>query len=485
MKRHSWPIKRSVIVWARPTLFGLGVTPSFPAMTTTCLLVVSDLHLAAPGLLDSFHQGPALTAFLRAHAAPGITLVIAGDGLDLLQTDPRPATLDMSRAPDLIERTLAAIVAEPWGQDLFAAFGTFLDQGAHVVMIPGNHDPELHDPITKALLLRALGRADDHPGLDIHTGDAPYRAQLGRWEVIVGHGHRSDPFNDVDPEKIRRAIATADPNLSLPPGLRLVLNAINRFKRARDPVTGEPRFSFIDLLKPEKPSVPLLLLYLDLPLALAGLAEAFGPIGHAILRGARRRLMGGPTLAPSNVDDDMDPIEAIGEGLAEGFDEAERRSPAGCVGKLEAMLEGAEGSAEGMLATHGGYRFLLRAFLRAASHDGTFFDPAVASGDDRRIIKEYLDGAQGPRVVIAGHTHAARDIRDGERVYLNTGTWSDLMRMRDLVDRATVEAFADELARNNVRRIQRPTYAVVTAEGPKLLEWTTAGGVPVNAVTDR
>src|SRR5262245_5315503 len=148
-------------------------------MTTTRLLVVSDLHISAPGPLNSFHQAAELSAFLRAHAAPGTTLLIAGDGLDLLQTEPRPHTLDMPRAPDLIERTLAAIGAEPWGRDLFAALTTFLDAGARIVLLPGNHDPELHDPATKPLLLRALGLREDHPGLDLHTADSPYRAELG------------------------------------------------------------------------------------------------------------------------------------------------------------------------------------------------------------------------------------------------------------------------------------------------------------------
>jgi hypothetical protein len=169
----------------------------------------------------------------------------------------------------------------------------------------------------------------------------------------------------------------------------------------------------------------------------------------------------------------------------DGVDDAEKRSPAGCVLKLEEMLEATEAPAEGMLATHGGYRFLLRAFLRKASHDGTFFDPAIASKeDDLPIMKEHLAGAKGPRVVIAGHTHAAREICDGERVYLNTGTWSDLMRLPRLADRAAVERFAEALATNQVKRIRRLTYASVTAEGPNLWKWTSTGGVPVEALPD-
>ncbi len=85
-------------------------------------------------------------------------------------------------------------------------------------------------------------------------------------------------------------------------------------------------------------------------------------------------------------------------------------------------------------------------------------------------------------MVIAGHTHAAREIRDGDRLYLNTGTWSDLMRMPRLEDRVAVEHFAGELAAGRVPRVRRPTYAEVTEDGPKLLAWTASGGVPVKAL---
>ena len=217
------------------------------------------------------------------------------------------------------------------------------------------------------------------------------------------------PGTTSTPRSIRRAVATADAALPLPPGSCLVLHALNRFKLARDPMTGAPRFDFIDLLKPELPAVPLLLLYLDLALALAGLREALGPIAHKLLRGARRSLLGGPTLAPGEPGEMPDPIEALGECLAEGFDEAERRSPARCIGELEAMLEAAEGASEGMLTAHGKRRWLLRAALRAASQGGNFFDPASTSDHDRSIIAEHLAPIEGPRVVIAGHTHAARE----------------------------------------------------------------------------
>ena len=110
----------------------------------------------------------------------------------------------------------------------------------------------------------------------------------------------------------------------------------------------------------------------------------------------------------------------------------------------------------------------------AAAIDTQARDAAIATGEVRLRARHLERGVGDP----AAHT------RRGERVYLYTGTWSDLMLPPKLVDRPAVERFADDLAANQVKRIQRPTYAEVTAEGPKLWKWTDAGPVAVEAITD-
>jgi UDP-2,3-diacylglucosamine pyrophosphatase LpxH len=450
---------------------------------TNRLFAVSDLHISPPGPLNGFHQAAALASFVRAHAAPGTTLALVGDVFDLLQVDARPDTLDMVHAADLLRRTLAAIAAGPGGADLFAAFRAFLESSADLLVLPGNHDPELHDPAARAVLLDAFGLPTDHRGLTVHTGAAPCTVRAAGHDVLLAHGHRGDPWNDIDPDAVHRAVATGDAALALPPGSRLVLQAMNRFKLARDARTGAPRFPFVDLLKPQEPAVPLLLLYLDLPLALAALGDALGPLAHRLLRGARRSLWGGPTLGEVPPDQAADACEILGETLATGFDEAQRRSPARCLRAVEDLLDGVAPAA-GTVAAHGDYRFLLRAFLRRASREGTFFDPAATDAFDRAILAEHIPaGAASPRVVIAGHTHAAREIRTGGGVYLNTGTWNDLMVLPRLDDRAAVERFADQLETGDVPRLRRPTYAEVTAEVARLREWTEEGPAALRPIS--
>jgi UDP-2,3-diacylglucosamine pyrophosphatase LpxH len=163
------------------------------------LLVVSDLHIAPSGLMPaSFRSGDALAAFLADAARPGTTLVLAGDIVDFLQVDDRPGKLDMPGAPALMRRTLAAIRGEPWGSAILDALAAILRERGRVVLLPGNHDPELHHPDTRAVFLEAMGLRE-HEGFTLHTDDAPWVTEIAGRRVIVGHGHRTDGWNDIDP----------------------------------------------------------------------------------------------------------------------------------------------------------------------------------------------------------------------------------------------------------------------------------------------
>lgn len=458
------------------------------------LIVLSDLHIAPPGPLDSFHSGPALAACIASLAAPGTTLVLAGDVFDFLQLDDRPPALDLDAVPALLGALLDTIGTCDWGQALWRALAALLDAGGELVVLPGNHDPELLHPVTAQLLGAALGRPD-HPRLHVHRSDDPWRTALGRWQVVVGHGHRGDAWNDIAPEAIHTALDRGG-LVRLPPGSQLVLEVINAFKRERRP-DGSPRFPFVDLLKPETPAVPLLLLYLDPCLALTHLEPALSLGARTLARAVRRRLFGGPALAAPSTSAATEPAaaerlvavtagdgETRGEAVAEWLAElvvaemaaGERSAPAAAQDHVEAWLAGQTGrepAAEGLLATHSGAgRWLLRAFLRRASYGATFFDRHALGEEDRRIIAKELPEHSGPRVVIAGHTHAAREhVLSGERIYLNTGTWSDLMALPPLEDTAAVRAFVDALEAGTVERRRHLTYAEVTAAGARLLEW--------------
>jgi hypothetical protein len=76
------------------------------------------------------------------------------------------------------------------------------------------------------------------------------------------------------------------------------------------------------------------------------------------------------------------------------------------------------------------------------------------------------------RVVIAGHTHAAREVGlANDRVYLNTGTWSDLLPFpNDALD-SSLKDWVDRLEGSRLVPIRRGTYALVDGDGARLREW--------------
>jgi len=436
------------------------------------LFVLSDLHIAAPGPLNNFHAGPELVRFLRA-LPDGATLVLAGDFLDFLQQE-RPPVLDLAGAPALIEGLLASLAEEEWGAALFAALGDFVGREGHCVVLPGNHDPELHHPEAGPLLRCAAGLDAAEERLEMFVQPGPWTARRGPWEVVIGHGHRPDPWNDIDPVRVHAALERGEASLPLPPGSLLVLQALNAFKEARDPATGALRFPFVDLLKPETPWVPLLLLYLDPLLALRSSPAFFGNAGRPLVRALKERLLRGPSLAPGARPSDLDssPAALLADAIATSLPESEIWAPEAVLAWLSAWLEGGPAPGEGRLAAHGGGRLLARAALARLVRENTFFAPGQPSPHDDRILADHLAGETGLRVVLAGHTHAERDIRlPGDRVYLNTGTWTDLIAVPSFLKREGWKGWIDALESNRLPRLRRLPYAKITEDGPRLLHW--------------
>jgi hypothetical protein len=179
-----------------------------------------------------------------------------------------------------------------------------------------------------------------------------------------------------------------------------------------------------------------------------------------------------PVLAGRRSPATLPGDEVLARAIALGFTEGERSVPEACTRRLERWLEGTAAPVPGMLAAHGGGRFLLRAFLRAFSSEATFFEPSKLDSHDRALIEDFLAPRAGPRVLITGHTHAAREaVLKGERVYLNTGTWTDLMKVPRFDDDLAVRAFAEALEAGSVPRLRHLRYADVTPEGPRLQSW--------------
>lgn len=435
------------------------------------LLVFSDLHLAPPGPLNNFHSGPALAECLRDRCQPDTLLVLNGDIFDFLQLGERPKQFVLADTPRVIQETLSSIASTQWGQAVFNALADHVRAGGHCLLIPGNHDPELAHPEALPLLRQALALSPDDERLSIRIESEPLQLQVHRWQVVIGHGHRGDGWNDIDSAQVRQAASSGHESLTFPPGSLLVLETINALKQQVDKATGAPKYAFIDLLKPEGLMMFALLLWVDPVLTLAHL-PGFGVNGaRTIERVLRRKLQSGPVLSGSQPQRSSDWAEELADQLVSVLSEDERKSPDMTLRLVEEWLQGRRGpSRRGLLGPGTGEEHFGRLF-HAQSRD--FFHLRQLSGADQRVVQAHLPEGSGPRILICGHTHAARRLQVGEeRLYLNTGTWTDLMGFPELSTVQALRKWKERLLRNEVPRLRRQSYAEVTPEGGELRWWT-------------
>lgn len=456
------------------------------------VIVLSDLHITPVERLWNLPNSTgarlvAWTEWLAESGAQDAVLVLNGDIVDFLLVEDHSTSLNLStaalRTSELLERLESKTT---WGRAWRDSLRNWRGLGGRIVLLPGNHDPEWFHPDARRALAKWLapdvGDADDE--IEWHAG--PWEERVGDWQVTVAHGHRSDPLNDVDPTVIERALVRGDPAVSLPPGSEFVLGPIARFKRALDPSTGKPLFPFVDALKPEA-GVVFLLAYLDAPLLFNSLPQSLAPLGRMLVREVRRRLLGGPALtrSPEALDDSRDvSLAAVGAlstelatGLTAALADQDRTAPVGTLHILDELIAGKIDNVTipGALAISG--RSIREAFLRAwlrrvRPQSKDFFRVHAASAFDHAVIDATLRSGSDQHVVIAGHTHAAREIRlPGDRVYLNTGTWTTLLDLSQYGDDSSVIDLADGLARGEMVGFQRLTWAEVTPSGPKLREW--------------
>lgn len=463
------------------------------------LYVISDLHLGgragvppARGFCINTH-GPLLAEFVHrvAQRAAGsdvdVELVINGDIVDFLAQE-GPDASEPWRA--FIESPAEAVQAwrEIHAQErpVFDALRELRRQGGTLTLMLGNHDVELGLPAVRAEVEAALDAGRGAGALHwVVDGQAH---AVG--EVLIEHGNRYDGFNVIDHDRLRRVRSAqsrrqavpAGEGFEPPPGSRLVQRVMNPIKRD---------YPFVDLLKPETEAVVPLLLALE-P-ALAGDIERLWTLWRLKSEAGRQQ----PTAAAKPVRSGQIGIDA---GAAAAPDQASPlaqmlggRLPAAQLQALQQLADSGAPPArspigladtwrEGLSLLRGHFdaatrerrmQVLLDA-LRTLQHD-TSFDPAVEQPEWLRHAQALAEG--GFRAVVFGHTHLAKQVPlAGGAVYLNTGTWADLMRLpavlfapdRDAA-RATLDRFVADLqaGRHDAYLAFDPRYArlAVDAQG--------------------
>ncbi|WP_437486166.1 metallophosphoesterase [Sorangium sp. So ce1014] len=395
---------------------------------TRRLFVISDLHLGGkPPCMMS--RPDRLATFIRSIAEPGadetVELVIAGDFVDYLAVAlPGGAASPWTPRPAEAVAKLDVVMKDRSFGDVFDALGAYVARRHPLTILLGNHDVELALPQVQEALLRRLG-ATPHDVLFVDDGRA-YRVG----GVLIEHGNRYDDANQNDLTHLR-AIASAlsrgeEPmdELEVSAGSLLVHRLVNPLKK---------HYPFVDLLKPEGELLVLLLLVLE-PAVVRSALPQMARVVHA-QRLARRNVDGRPPGTTTNVGarDEEEDVE-----LAAAFGDEYRtlRSPPTQVGMADLIpivldLPVADSMKvlldQGKTIPKARLQRIRTAMRRMLAIDRTFErdwnDPKDALlGAAKRMLTGDVE------VVVMGHTHLAREIHVGAgRMYINTGTWADLV----------------------------------------------------------
>lgn len=446
--------------------------------TNPNLYVLSDLHLAPRGDLLSFHSHAALVSLIDtlAQSSVPVRLILNGDVFDFLQL-PDYQSISLPQAPARMEQILAALDTEPPATNIVQALRRFTAGGHYLHCLPGNHDPELNLTRVQDVLVARLGAS---AALPFNQGcwAIPH---VGGAHVVTMHGHWKDPFNAISSETMLQAQAAGDATVPLPPGSRLVLDVLNPYRRAIDPEGGK-RFPFIDLL-PSEMAVVFALLYLDPKLARRRISTALQVRGQALLREVMLFLQPNRLLndhAPATAAPPATPVLAhIARELVACMSERERASSEMVQHELQSYLQAdsslgvAPAQSNAMLSDNSSWvrRLLLRALAKQLAEAQSAFAPEQPDELANDSIRTWGHHNSGPVIALTGHTHAAKFITHPAGIYINSGTWQDLVRIPADLSETALAIWLQDLQNEKIPRWRRCPVVRIDENGPALLHW--------------
>lgn len=446
------------------------------------MVVLSDLHLGNGQGYDIFAGAQALPAFLDTLTREPTRVVLNGDSVDFLMNED-PLELQVERA---VAQARALVAAEPT-EAVLKALGRVLAAGGEAVLRLGNHDVELALGEVQAVLREALHQPPEvAQRLSFQRGDAPWVLEVGGARVLLAHGEQHDTWNKVDYEHLpgpggpQRADAS---EYRYSAGSLLVKKLLNPLKR-------QYGMRFADLLMPDFQGALLAAFAINPGAVRLAFQQSSLHMGWQLLR---------RDMAPLTFGDDAE----LDLGLAERVKEA------GLTVKEQRALEEevlggglvhfSEEEPELLSARQKLGRSALRGYARmhrmvAGDSSERYFDLEPMAGEwveAQRLARKYRAGA-----VLIGHTHAARWKQEEGLLYVNSGTWIELMRLPapEAADAVWAE-FLRELQRNpslapehqKLARLEQRFTAVECrphAQGGaevSLVEWRPTSGLQVLA----
>lgn len=421
--------------------------------------IISDLHLGgatASASSAGFQMCPPSTHSLLARFIEGLPtgtadvathLVIAGDIVDFLAEQPFASfTVDQ----DQVRLKLDSIFRST--KVVWDALATYVSsQRGALTLLLGNHDIELSLPEVREALADRIGSKNVR---FIYDNEA---FTIG--PILIEHGNRFDAWNAVPHGALRRVRSQlsrrlpVSPDFPSLPGSRLVVDVMNGLKGT---------YPFVDLLKPEDAAA--------LPLAVAlggvGLKEVWNSFGKF-----RDQL---------KVDYDESSREPIHQDLINGMVTDQDREFWREAQELEQARNAAAQTTAPPEETMGWRVEAVYRMFRKSGAAGRLqrrtFDIAYESETYLKPARRAADA--GFQVVVYGHTHLPKHVplnAVGRQaaVYLNTGTWADVMCVPsgvwdddEAIGRQVFRAFAGDLGRSSLDRWRRsmPTYARIETD---------------------
>jgi len=425
------------------------------------LFVISDLHLGGgPGFQMCSPQGRERLASFIGHVGAQrrpdheVHLVIAGDIVDFLaEQDFASFTNDDDKA----RRKLEAIIEST--RPVWTALQQLVADGGRLTLMLGNHDLELSLPGPRRLLMQTLGQNVEF----LYDNQA-----FVEGPVLIEHGNRYDKWNVVSHDalrEIRSALSRREVPIDYrgPPGSLLVQQVLNPLKA---------KYPWVDLLKPETSGMAPILAVLD-PAAMKNVAT----LAKLAAQTTRSHFdENGVPTDPRNISAEFAEVQAAQDPMLklamELADMADLQNVSFLDGAADLLTRLKDAAYEAV--TNEIYRRLLAALRCYAQEHRQAFD-------SREEIAEYKLPAQAAarkafEVIVYGHTHLAKRVAwgVGGAVYLNTGTWADLLRVPETVlgndDAAALlqlRAFVADLGANRLAawRCQMPTFVRIDLDG--------------------
>src|SRR5258708_5953539 len=223
------------------------------------VIVISDLHLSSgeqgQGL---FGNDAGLEEFLLWILAQthDCVVVLNGDVLDFLFAESRPGV-----DADKLQKETDAIIETH--RAVFNALGKLACSPKHsVIILSGNHDPELIFPGVRKKIETALSIDGRRPYVNWLVYGEALSLEIGGVSALIEHGDRLDPWNEIDRDLLSSAASLGSRGLInyneyVPPlGSKLVSQHL---------LSLRVEFPWVELLKPEREAMlPLLRLLTSL-----------------------------------------------------------------------------------------------------------------------------------------------------------------------------------------------------------------------------